>query len=466
MERSAGTLTGDSVSATTNFRIGNVSVLKSPGSFNIFAGAGAGNLNSTGTGNSFFGYNAGIFNTSGSNNSFSGFEAGRNNSAGSRNSYFGKDAGRISSTGDENAFFGTDAGDTNLTGSNNALFGFSADVGSNNLTNAAAFGNKAFVESSNSLVLGGINGKNGATSDTKVGIGTTTPDTSLDIENQDFGSTLRITKFGDFVDLNARSSEGTKSAPTASIDNKAILLIGANGHTGSGFSTNGAALIQFNSDENWTPTANGTAILFSTTTNGTLDRNIRMRISNDGNVGIGTTNPAQTLDVNGNVRVGTGTTGCVEDSNGTVIAGVCSSDLRFKKDIKPFGGILNNFSKLRPVNYYWRADEFSDKHFGKNQSFGLIAQEVEELFPELVSTDEQGYKMVNYTKLPLLTIQAVKELKDENEALKSQIVDQKKQSDLQQQQIQDQQKQMDDLKKLVEQRISQIDEPQKGGDRQ
>ena len=42
------------------------------------------------------------------------------------------------------------------------------------------------------------------------------------------------------------------------------------------------------------------------------------------------------------------------------------------------------------------------------------------MLPELVSKDEQGFKTVNYSKLPLLTIQAVKELKVENDALKQQ----------------------------------------------
>jgi hypothetical protein len=51
----------------------------------------------------------------------------------------------------------------------------------------------------------------------------------------------------------------------------------------------------------------------------------------------------------------------------------------------------------------------------------LIAQEVEAVLPELVTTDEQGFKAVNYSKLPLLTIQAVKELKAENDDLKTRL---------------------------------------------
>ena len=136
-----------------------------------------------------------------------------------------------------------------------------------------------------------------------------------------------------------------------------------------------------------------------------------------GFVGIGTASPQDPLHVAGDIRVGTGTTGCVKDADGTVIIGVCSSDLRFKHTIKPFSSMLNKVASLRPVNFYWRASEFPDKHFGTKESFGLIAQDVEEVLPELVTTDEQGYKAVNYSKLPLLTIQAIKELKAENEAL-------------------------------------------------
>lgn len=139
-------------------------------------------------------------------------------------------------------------------------------------------------------------------------------------------------------------------------------------------------------------------------------------------VGIGVTAPARRLDVSGNIRIGTTIgTGCIEDRGGAVIAGTCSSDLRFKKNITSFESVLNNFSRLRPVNYLWRADEFADQRFGLNGAYGLIAQEVEELFPDLVSTNEKGYKAVNYSKLPLLTIQAVKEQQSVIEEQKAEI---------------------------------------------
>ncbi len=150
-----------------------------------------------------------------------------------------------------------------------------------------------------------------------------------------------------------------------------------------------------------------------------------MTINHDGRVGIGVSAPAQQLDVTGNVRVGGfgGTVGCVEDRDATLIAGVCASDARFKRDITSFEPMLGKVASLRPVHYFWRADEFPARAFGARQSYGLVAQEVEDVLPELVSTDDDGYKAVNYSKLPLITLQAIKELKTENDALKAQLAD-------------------------------------------
>jgi hypothetical protein len=120
---------------------------------------------------------------------------------------------------------------------------------------------------------------------------------------------------------------------------------------------------------------------------------------------------------------------------GTAIAGTCPSDLRFKRDITPFPNLLDKLVRLRPINYYWRIAEYPEQHFGNEPSYGLIAQEVKKVLPELVSTDEQGYKSVNYSRLPLLTLQAVKELKAENDALKQALTQQGQQLRQQQAQI-------------------------------
>ena len=92
-----------------------------------------------------------------------------------------------------------------------------------------------------------------------------------------------------------------------------------------------------------------------------------------------------------------------------------------KKDITPFGPVLDQLTALQPVHYYWRAENFPTAISANSRAYGLIAQDVEQVLPELVATDGDGYKAVDYSELPLLTIQAVKELKAENDALKERV---------------------------------------------
>ena len=60
---------------------------------------------------------------------------------------------------------------------------------------------------------------------------------------------------------------------------------------------------------------------------------------------------------------------------------------------------------------------------------GLIAQEVEAVFPDLVSRDAQGYRMVNYGELPMLTLAAVGELKARGDDLGAQVASLQAQND-------------------------------------
>ena len=85
--------------------------------------------------------------------------------------------------------------------------------------------------------------------------------------------------------------------------------------------------------------------------------------------------------------------------------------------------MLDQLTALQPVHYFWRATEFPEQHFGDSRAYGLIAQDVEQVLPELVVTNDDGFKAVDYSKLPLLTIQAVKDLKSENDALKQRVAE-------------------------------------------
>ncbi|MEP6849710.1 MAG: hypothetical protein ABI999_12710 [Acidobacteriota bacterium] len=131
--------------------------------------------------NSYFGYDSGASSSVGSNNAFFGFSSGKLNGWGNFNAFFGSNAGSNNAgnsggaVGNNNSFIGSNSGITNTVGNNNTLVGASSNVSVNNLSNSTAVGANAQVSQSNSLVLGAINGVNGALVDTSVGIGTTAP---------------------------------------------------------------------------------------------------------------------------------------------------------------------------------------------------------------------------------------------------------------------------------------------------
>jgi len=139
---------------------------------------------------------------------------------------------------------------------------------------------------------------------------------------------------------------------------------------------------------------------------------------NAGNVGIGTTSPATTLEVNGIARIDSG---CVENANGSQLAGSCPSDFRLKSNIQPFAPVLDKLVQLQPIHFEWDTEHHPEYHFGAGRNSGLIAQDVEKVFPELVSVDAHGYKTVNYSELPYLTLAAIRELKRENDSLRAQL---------------------------------------------
>jgi hypothetical protein len=232
---------------------------------------------------------------------------------------------------------------------------------------------------------------------------------------------LQLTGIGLTPDiLSVRAGGSPAGGPAATLNGDLMFTLGAAGHTGTTFTAPRAA-IEIHAAENWAPSANGTTIRFRTTNVGSTILSTRMIVRPDGNVGIGTLTPANLLDVNGDIRIGAGATGCVLDSDGTAIAGTCSSDLRLKRDSRVFAAMLDKVAGLQPVTFKWRAAEFPERGFGSRESYGLIAQEVEAVLPDLVVTGEDGFKAVNYSKLSLLAIQAIKELKEKNDALERRL---------------------------------------------
>lgn len=97
--------------------------------------------------------------------------------------------------------------------------------------------------------------------------------------------------------------------------------------------------------------------------------------------------------------------------NGNITAaGVISftSDKRLKKDITPLENVLPKVSALNSYYYHW-----SDETKSQERQIGFMAQEVEKLFPELVSNNNDGFKSINYIGLIPVLLEGMKELQSQ-----------------------------------------------------
>ncbi|MBI3405639.1 MAG: tail fiber domain-containing protein [Acidobacteria bacterium] len=182
----------------------------------------------------------------------------------------------------------------------------------------------------------------------------------------------------------------------------------------------------------------------------------------NGNVGIGTISPIAKLDVRGGwLKIaGTFPNACDANSEGAIAFFVgnngspfdhlaacgrktdgsyeaktlacwwdnCSiasippfSDVRLKKNIFPIAPTLNRLAQLQPVSFEFRSGEFPELHLETGRKSGLIAQDVEKVLPELVVTVPQGFKTVKYDELPMLMLQAIRELDAQNQSLRQQL---------------------------------------------
>ncbi len=92
------------------------------------------------------------------------------------------------------------------------------------------------------------------------------------------------------------------------------------------------------------------------------------------------------------------------------------SDVRAKTNITPIKYGLSALGKLKPVNYQLLKDPSGRVN---HQELGLVAQEVEQVMPELVRTDNEGRKLLNYTGLIPVLIQSIQDLQAEVAELKA-----------------------------------------------
>ena len=94
------------------------------------------------------------------------------------------------------------------------------------------------------------------------------------------------------------------------------------------------------------------------------------------------------------------------------------SDIALKENIINIPNPLEKISKIGGYMFDWKDHGYGDVH-GKGHDTGIIAQEIEEILPEIVNTRESGIKAVNYMKLIPLLVESIKELKTELDELKS-----------------------------------------------
>lgn len=226
------------------------------------------------------------------------------------------------------------------------------------------------------------------------------------VETTDAGSTQ-----GDLI-------FGTRAELTDTLPSERVR-IKSNGYMGIGISTprerlhvlgnmvldsNGVGIIRGNNYD----LGNGGAIKISTSPSSAADQYIQFGRALSGAgaftpyltvqvstscIGIGTTSPNYPLEVVGNIV-------------GTNIGS--SSDLRWKKNIKPYNGVLSKLLQMQMVSFRWK-----DKKKDQRINLGYVSQNIKPLFPELILTDAHGYMSLEYPKFGVLAIEGLKELRND-----------------------------------------------------
>jgi hypothetical protein len=206
----------------------------------------------------------------------------------------------------------------------------------------------------------------------KVGIATTTPALRLDVNG-------RIRLLGPLQ---------TSSTPTPTTD---LGLYSATEGNWLRLVSNNASIQFYTNYSDGSGATNGTAA---------------MTVAANGNVGIGNSGPTQRLTVNGNVL-----------ANNIAVP----SSIRFKDHVSTMDDALESLMKLEGVRFDWKP-EWAKQRPGREHDIGFVAEDVAKVFPEVVFYDEDGNVTgMDYSRLTAVAVQAIKELKAENDDLKARL---------------------------------------------
>ena len=249
-----------------------------------------------------------------------------------------------------------------------------------------------------------------------VGIGTANPQQKLDVTSSANGGSIPI------VISNKDTTAGT--------DNKVSLGFGLSRNTGA--FKDRAGKIQVGRELDWTSDdANIDAFMSFHLYKNNAEAE-KMRIDSDGNVGIGTTEPAQKLTVAGNISAGGNifvnagsSSNAAISAHGTIeatgdITAFSTSDKHLKNNIVVISDPISKVQSINGVTFEWAED--APAHL-KGVDYGVIAQEIEEVLPLAVTTRDTGHKAVKYEKIIPLLIEAVKDQQKQIDELKKKLTE-------------------------------------------
>ncbi|HPQ34173.1 MAG TPA: tail fiber domain-containing protein, partial [Tenuifilaceae bacterium] len=372
--------------------------------YNVFLGYQAGKANSSGASNVFVGNKAGTANISGANNVFIGFEAGRDNDDGNYNLFMGYRAGYNNEGGNNNTFIGYQAGYNNIDGVNNIFMGYMAGysnvAGDSNLflgykagyTNESGNSNTFLGYASGEMAIGGMNTFVGSYAGNLCTGGT--------------GNVLIGANAGAKITSGSRNTIIGWRAAKDQTTGSGNVYIGYD----VGYGLNESNTLRIHNNSNYPPIIYGE---FRTTP---YPRYLKFNASTSVNY-----NPGSVYDVYGLwVDGGFSSSFSMYVRKGATTNGswASDSDVRYKKDVKTLEGVTEMIKMIRGVRFMFRTDEFVKQGFSEREQIGVIAQELEAVFPELVFTDHEGYKSVAYGKLSAVLLQAIKEQQAEIDELK------------------------------------------------
>lgn len=269
--------------------------------------------------------------------------------------------------------------------------------------------------------------------------GTTYTSASVDVR---ITSSLDIYKSGSGTDLNVFTVDGGQGRLFEITDQLSGSLFSVNNISGVPvFEVFSDDVIQLGTHNDEAITINGNQCTatgsFSGSFEGTLGSSIVSNQSNNRVItsdGDGTFNAENELTydgtrlyINGALRVGAtstnpSTTGQIRATNDIIAYN--TSDKRFKENISNITTPLDKISKINGVEFDWKPlteEEIKIHHSNVGHDIGVIAQEIEEVLPEAVTTRDTGYKAVRYEKIVPLLIESIKELKAEIEELKGRL---------------------------------------------